>query len=144
MVVYECLFLRFRGGPQGCKFFRSVESIVGVSALDELFGVFAVNILSLGLPVRGMRMPFGCGFHYFPVFIDTFVRDDAAPAQGFYDIFFRAFDEPLRVRVFYADDEVASSLFCVEIIVKRGTYSAHVKRPCRRRGEPDSCLFFHS
>ena len=71
-------------------------------------------------------MSVGRGLHHIAGGIHTFVRDDAAPVQSLDDIFLGSGYEPVRVRVLDPDDEIATVLLVLVVVIYRFPYSYNV------------------
>ena len=127
-IVHEGVFRGFGFGTTGIQFLGAVEGIIGPAGHHQLFCILPINGPALALPIRGVRMLFGSGFHHFSVLVHTLVRDDAAPVQGFDDVLFGAGHETMGVRVLDADNEITAFLLGIQIIIQSRTNTAHVKR----------------
>ena len=130
MIVDEGLSFSLKGSPFCRQLLGSVESIIGKALLYKFFSIFAVYALSLALPVWGMRMPLGSCFNHIPFCINSFIRNDAAPVKCLDYILLGPGDESLGICILYPYDEIASVLFCIEVVVKRCPDSSHVQRSC--------------
>ena len=143
-VVGEGLTLGLGGLAAGVQFLRRIERVVGPSGFHELVGVLPVDGTPLALAVGRMGMLRRGVLHHLAVGIHTLVGDDAAPTQGFDDVFLRARDEPVGVGIFDPEDEISSVLLGIQVVVQGRPDAAHVERTGRRRGETDACSSFHS
>ena len=119
---------RAAGGFQlfatGFQLLRRVERVVGVTALDQLQGI---------LPVDGLAFALSVGRMGTIAETDPFVRFDAAPFEGFDDVFLGARDEALLVGILNAQNEIATFLLGKQVVIKGRPNPAHMQGPGRTR-----------
>ena len=142
-IVHERLFGSLGGGAAAVQLFGRIKGVVRPSGSHQLLCILAVDGAPLALPVRSVRMTGRCRFHHLSVLVHALVGDDAAPAQGFYDILLRSGDKTVGIRIFDAEDEVSSFLFGIEVIIQGRAHAAHVERAGGGRGKSYAGSFFH-
>ena len=117
MVVDEGLALSLKSRPLCGKFLGCVECIICKALFYKFLGIFAVDALSLALPVWSMRMTLRSRFHHISLRVNAFIRNNAAPVECFDYIFLSSRNEPLGVCILYSYDEIASVLLSIEVVV---------------------------
>ena len=64
-----------------------------------------------------MGVPLRWNFDHFSILIDSFVGNDAAPAESFNYVLLGPWNETVGVCILDSDNEVPTPLLCVEVIV---------------------------
>ena len=137
----------------GFEFFGGVKSNVSMSAIEELIYILMVDFSALRLTIRPVRtclhgqsffglLPLACRA-FCGLATDTFVDTNAEPLEGFDDIFLSSRHESGRVRIFDAEEHVASMLTSEEIIIEGGTNTANVKSSGRGGCKTHAYFSFH-
>ena len=143
IVVYEGLSGALCCTAGGFELFGCVKGIVGISTLDELLGVFAVDGSPFALAVGGVGMPCAGFAYYLAVLVNSLVGDYPAPAQRFNYVLLCSGHKAVRVGIFDSEDEISSSLLGVQIVIERRADTANMQRAGRRRRKAYSCLSGH-
>ena len=104
--------------PNGLQFFGGIKGVVGMARSQQLVCVLAVHGFALRLAVRGVGTAYALAF----------VGRDAAPCEGFQNVFFRAGHVAGLVRVFNAQEKLPSVLLGKEVVVEGRTNASHVER----------------
>ena len=95
-VVLEVLFF----GARLFEFFGSVEGYVGATVVEQLTGVFAVDVAALALFVGTV----------FATFTHALVDADAQPCQGLVDVLLGAGNETVGIGILDAKNHIAAVL----------------------------------
>jgi len=112
------VFGRFVLGPHFLQLLGCVEGVVGVTLINQLFGILGVKAFCLALALAIGAI--GAGVE------GTFVWGERAPGKAVEDIFFGSGYIAALVGVFDAEDEVALVLAGVEVIIEYGSDASEV------------------
>src|SRR5690554_756439 len=102
MIINKSLSFGFCIFAELIKLFSRIESIIGISASNELFCILSVKWFAVALSV----------WSKFFVFPDGFIRWNSQPFQSFKNILFGSFYKTGLIRIFDTQIESSIVFFC--------------------------------
>ena len=100
----------------GIQFFRSIESNVSLTGIQQLLHILLVDVTAFRLAVRTIVSSKA----------HTLVELDAEPLERLNDILFRSRHKTIGVRIFYTENQITPMLTGKQIIIQGSTYTANM------------------
>ena len=117
----------------GFQLFRRTIAIIGLAFRQQLIRIFFINVQTLRLMVRSVGSSH----------IGAFVPVHAQPTQSFFNVFFRLRRRTFPIRIFNAQDQLASGFTGQQPVKQRAARAAYMKWPCRAGRKTNSYFFCH-